>query len=71
MKQLDSAKFVANHWTLLCSVQYPIVRKSAGIKFKESIPPAYVASAGIFKQSLGTRNQVRIGLSYRARILNF
>jgi hypothetical protein len=31
----------------------------------ESIPRAYVACAGIFKQSTGTRNRVGIGLSYR------
>jgi len=31
---------------------------------KESIPPAYVASAGTFKQSMGARNRVGIGLSY-------
>jgi hypothetical protein len=38
---------------------------SPGIDSKESVPPAFVASAGIFKQSRGARNQVGIGLSYR------
>jgi hypothetical protein len=38
---------------------------STGIDSKESIPPAYVACAGIFKQSMGARNQVGIRLSYR------
>ncbi len=39
--------------------------RSPGIDYKESIPSAYVASAGIFKQSMGARNRVGIGLSYR------
>jgi hypothetical protein len=42
-----------------------------GIDSKESIPKAYVAwraRAGIFKQSMGGRNQVGIGLSYRLGI---
>jgi hypothetical protein len=38
---------------------------SPGIDSKESVPPAYVASAGIVKQSIGVRNQVGIRLSYR------
>ncbi len=37
----------------------------SGIDSKEWIPPAYVAWAGIFKQSMGARNRVGIGLSYR------
>jgi hypothetical protein len=39
-----------------------------GIDSKESNPPAYVAlraGAGIFKQSMGARHRVEIGLSYR------
>jgi hypothetical protein len=36
---------------------------------KESIPSAYVACAGIFKQSMGARNQVGIGLLYRPAML--
>jgi hypothetical protein len=38
---------------------------SSGIDSKESIAPLYVALAGIFKQSMGARNRVGIGLSYR------
>jgi hypothetical protein len=40
---------------------------SPGIDSKESIPPALVACAGIFKQSVRARNRVGvgIGLSYR------
>ncbi len=44
---------------------------SPGIDSKKSIPPAYVACAGILEQSLGARNRVGKGLSYqpaRARI---
>ncbi len=37
---------------------------------QESIPPGYVASAGIFKQSIGARNQVGIRLSYRPLAIN-
>jgi hypothetical protein len=45
--------------------------RSLGLDSKEPIPPAYVACAGIFKQSMGARNQVEIGLSYRpARLLS-
>jgi hypothetical protein len=45
--------------------------RNPGISSKESIPPAYVACAGIFKQSMGARNRVGIGLSYRlARLLS-
>ena len=48
---------------------------SPGIDAKEWIPPAYVACTGIFKQSMGTRSRVGIGLSYtrpaRAEIFNF
>ncbi len=44
--------------------------RSPGIDSKESIPPAYVACAGIFKQSMGDRNRVGIGLSYRPAKLN-
>ncbi len=39
--------------------------RSPRIDSKESILPAYVARAGIFKQSMGVRNWVGIGLSYR------
>ena len=39
--------------------------KSSGIDFKESIPPAYVECAGIFKQSVAARNRVGKGLSTR------
>jgi hypothetical protein len=39
--------------------------RSPGIDSKESIPPAYVARAGIFKQSMGARNRLGIGLWYR------
>ncbi len=39
--------------------------RSPGIDFKESIPPAYVACAGILQQYVGARNRVGIGLSYR------
>ncbi len=39
--------------------------RNPGIDSKESIPPAHVACAGIFKQSMGARNRVGIGLSYR------
>jgi hypothetical protein len=35
------------------------------IDSKESIPPTYVACAGIFEQSMGARNQVGKGFSYR------
>jgi hypothetical protein len=36
----------------------------AGIDSKKSIPPAYVACAGILEQSMGARNRKGIGLSY-------
>jgi hypothetical protein len=39
--------------------------RSTEIDFKESIPPAYVASAGIFEQYMGARDRVGIELSYR------
>jgi hypothetical protein len=39
--------------------------RSPGIDSKESIPSAYVACAGTFKQSMGAWNQVGIGLLYR------
>jgi hypothetical protein len=38
---------------------------SGGIDSKEPIPLANVARAGILKQSMGARNRVGIGLSYR------
>jgi hypothetical protein len=38
---------------------------SPRIDSKESIPPAYVARAGILKQSMGARNRIGKGLSYR------
>jgi hypothetical protein len=43
--------------------------RSPRIDSKESIPPTCVASAGIFKQSMGARNQVGKGLSYRPAML--
>ncbi len=39
--------------------------RSPGVYSKEPIPPAYVARAGIFKESMGARNRGGIGLSYR------
>jgi hypothetical protein len=41
---------------------------SPGTDSKESIPPAYVAYAGIFKKTIHgwARNRVGIGLSYRS-----
>ncbi len=39
--------------------------RSPGIDSKKPIPPDYVACAGILEQSLGTRNPVGRGLSYR------
>ncbi len=38
---------------------------SPGVDSKEWIPPAYVAWAGIFKNSMGARHRLGIGLSYR------
>jgi hypothetical protein len=38
---------------------------SPEIDSKESIPPAYVVYAGIFKQSIRAKNRVGIGFSYR------
>ncbi len=39
--------------------------RGTGIDSKESIPPPYVAFAGIFKHSGGARNRAGTGLSYR------
>ncbi len=44
--------------------------RSPGIVPEESIPPPYVDCAGILEQSMGTRNRVGIGLSYRAARLD-
>jgi hypothetical protein len=43
---------------------FQLLRNRESIESKESIPPAYVTCAGIFKQSMRARNRVRIGWSY-------
>ncbi len=47
-------------------LKYPFkLLRTPEIDIQESIPPTYVACAGIFEQSMGARNQVGKGFSYR------
>jgi hypothetical protein len=68
--KVATARGCKGHWLVSFSKALYRARISKrlrilGIDSKESIPPAYVACPEILEQSIGAKNRVRIGLSYR------
>jgi hypothetical protein len=58
-------KRMRNYLFRIQSPNFYIFKRSPRIDSKESIPPAFVARAGIFKNSMGARRRGGIGFSYR------